>query len=1158
MTVRAVAGLHTVDKAVTVNIRNVEERGEVTLSTVQPQEGTQLSAELVDDDGPSGITWQWYRTSSPGSTGAAIANADSDTYMPVGDDVGFHLRVVATYDDSHGTGKTAVAVSANRALAVNPDNVRPMFDPNGDYTRTIRENLPAGRNLGAPVRATDANSADRLTYSIPISDLFEIVDSTGQLRTKVPLDHEDRASHTVTVTATDPGGLTDTVTVTITVEDVDETPVISGPTAVNIAENGDTSVATYTATDPDEEGIEWVLTGTDSGAFTLSGGALAFKEIPDHEEKNRYRVTVEVREQGGGTSVGRLSVTVSITNIDEPGMVEVPVSEPRVGQRLTATVSDQDGGVGSIEWKWERRPSGGNWTPIPAATSRTYTPTRADNGHDLRVTAIYRDGHGSGKTETYQFARPVALRPYFDSDRATLSIQENTPADRNVGSRFTARHPDNVALTYTLRGADGIYFDIDETNGQLKTSGTPLDYETLSDHQAEVQITVTAPDNETGAITVTVTVTDECRTAGEPPCAPGRPSVSSTSDTSLRVSWSTPSSPSGTTITAYDLQYRVSGTSGSWISGSVPGTDRSHIIENLTMGTPYEVQVRAQNDIVGYGEWSQPGTGTPGYVPPPPPPPPVVPPGGISGGGTPPTTVNEECTVELGVATGTVARSGSWADDCESSVSGRGYARYYTFTLSEDTEVTIDLTSSVDTYLFLRSGSATSGTALHSNDDIESGNTNSRIVATLAAGTWTIEATTYSTNATGSFSLSVSGGGGAGSTEATGCIPATLTLPASGISGSWADDCESEVPGRGYARYYTFTLPEEAEVAIDLTSSVDTYLYLRSGSITSGTALHSNDDIESGNTNSRITATLAAGTWTIEATTYSTNATGSFSLSVSGGGGAGSTEATGCIPATLTLPASGISGSWADDCESEVPGRGYARYYTFTLPEEAEVAIDLTSSVDTYLYLRHGSITSGTALHSNDDIESGNTNSRIVATLAAGTWTIEATTYSPNTTGAFSLNVSGGGGSGSTEATGCIPATLTLPASGISGSWADDCESEVPGRGYARYYTFTLSESAGVTINLTSEVDTYLYLRSGSATSGTAQHSNDDIEGSNRNSRIVETLAAGSWTIEATTYNEDTTGSFTLSVSTGDASSSSGGNGATPSSVVKKAHGPVR
>ena len=87
-TVRVVAGSHTVNRTVAVNIQNVEEPGTVTLSTVQPQEGTQLSAELDDDDGPTGTTWQWYRTSNRGSTGTAITNADLRFHIPVADDVG--------------------------------------------------------------------------------------------------------------------------------------------------------------------------------------------------------------------------------------------------------------------------------------------------------------------------------------------------------------------------------------------------------------------------------------------------------------------------------------------------------------------------------------------------------------------------------------------------------------------------------------------------------------------------------------------------------------------------------------------------------------------------------------------------------------------------------------------------------------------------------------------------------------------------------------------------------------------------------------------------------------------------------------------------------------------------------------------------------------
>ena len=131
----------------------------------------------------------------------------------------------------------------------------------------------------------------------------------------------------------------------------------------------------------------------------------------------------------------------------------------------------------------------------------------------------------------------------------------------------------------------------------------------------------------------------------------------------------------------------------------------------------------------------------------------------------------------------------------------------------------------------------------------------SRIVATLPAGTYTIEATTVQDvpttvngiDPTGSFTLSVSadGGDGAPAPVATGCTPASLSLPVSGVEGAWANDCKSSVPGRGWARYYTFSLAASAEVTIGLQGSHDPHLYLREGSATSGTALHENNDIGS-------------------------------------------------------------------------------------------------------------------------------------------------------------------------------------------------------------------------------------------------------------------------------------------------------------------------
>ena len=67
---------------------------------------------------------------------------------------------------------------------------------------------------------------------------------------------------------------------------------------------------------------------------------------------------------------------------------------------------------------------------------------------------------------------------------------------------------------------------------------------------------------------------------------------------------------------------------------------------------------------------------------------------------------------------------------------------------------------------------------------------------------------------------------------------------------------------------------------LTLTSEHDPYLYLFAGDRETGRVLLENDDIDSENVDSRITARLDAGNYTIEATTYSAAATGEFSLGI--------------------------------------------------------------------------------------------------------------------------------------------------------------------------------------------------------------------------------------------------------------------------------------
>ena len=120
--------------------------------------------------------------------------------------------------------------------------------------------------------------------------------------------------------------------------------------------------------------------------------------------------------------------------------------------------------------------------------------------------------------------------------------------------------------------------------------------------------------------------------------------------------------------------------------------------------------------------------------------------------------------------------------------------------------------------------------------------------------------------------------------------------------------------------------------------------------------------------------------------------------------------------------AGAFDGTWGDDCLSgnrpeDSTNNGdanedyYARFYTFTLKDYSDVTITLSSDKDAFLYLMEGEGKDGTIAALNDDHDSSefslasNRDSGISATLNAGDYTIESTTYNPTTAGDFTLVV---------------------------------------------------------------------------------------------------------------------------------------------------------
>jgi len=101
-----------------------------------------------------------------------------------------------------------------------------------------------------------------------------------------------------------------------------------------------------------------------------------------------------------------------------------------------------------------------------------------------------------------------------------------------------------------------------------------------------------------------------------------------------------------------------------------------------------------------------------------------------------------------------------------------------------------------------------------------------------------------------------------------------------------------------------------------------------------------------------------------------------------------------------------VAGSWEPGCTSEHRSGQYAKYYTFTLSSRQKVTIDLQSSTDTFLLLLNGSDRTGTPIAGNNNRDETTSNSQIIYTISAGTYTIEATTLRPERTGDFVVSVS--------------------------------------------------------------------------------------------------------------------------------------------------------
>ena len=457
-------------------------------------------------------------------------------------------------------------------------------------------------NVGKPVTATDADG-DMPTYTLGGSnaDMFR-VRANGQIEVgaKAMLDYEKKRRYTVTVIADDSYGESNSqasITVTIHVTDLDEGPTImdkadskaKGEQSVDeYAEDRTDAVLTLTARDP--EGVTPIVWSKleeddgevqDLGIFTDSDGdgeddsaddvglddiadralfdisqegVLTFKTPPNFESPadaggdNTYKVVVQASDGGKTDKLSWFKVTVTVTDVPEPGKVTWTVdhdgtgghdpTEPgltqfRAGASLAASVTDGDGTVGSVRWEWYRSSSKTSMgTKIEGAdstgASSTYITTDSgdppdeggnDSGKYIHVKATYKVDNGPDEMASLASDRPVQAEivdntaPEFAYDTVARRVMENSTDA--IGAPITATDADGDVRHYWIDGdgADNDSFTIDKLTGELKGA---LNFDVPTDQGDEpgnntYVVTIRATDSSgenSDIVTVTITVTD--------------------------------------------------------------------------------------------------------------------------------------------------------------------------------------------------------------------------------------------------------------------------------------------------------------------------------------------------------------------------------------------------------------------------------------------------------------------------------------------------------------------------------------------------------------------------------------------------------------------------------------------------------------------------
>ncbi|OWF47638.1 protocadherin beta-16-like [Mizuhopecten yessoensis] len=201
------------------------------------------------------------------------------------------------------------------------------------YSFTVPENQAPGTVIGrlyAYDKDIGANGNIYFPPTHPYTSIFEIIQSTGQIQTKVVLDRETQGMYDFHVTAEDNGQppLQTTTNVVIVVQDVnDNVPNVTFPTDVNNtvtitpSKTQGTLVAKVMATDPDlgvNSVLSYVVMKGASSLFNVNNrtGVVSLGQDLKEDHLGTYTILLAIQDSGTPSQTTWSNLVIIVSNPD--------------------------------------------------------------------------------------------------------------------------------------------------------------------------------------------------------------------------------------------------------------------------------------------------------------------------------------------------------------------------------------------------------------------------------------------------------------------------------------------------------------------------------------------------------------------------------------------------------------------------------------------------------------------------------------------------------------------------------------------------------------------------------------------------------------------------------------------------------------------------